>query len=152
MISSFSGESKHSLDDKGRLNVPAKFRRWLNEDDAEYSFVVTKGLDPCLIAYPFAEWDIKSEKLLKLSEFNKINRAFIRAFSRNAMRLKCDKQGRILIPQQLLALANIQKEVVIVGVLNCLELWDPEMLASHAESQRSLDDEYFENLGGTISS
>lgn len=150
MINSFSGESRHSLDEKSRLSIPAKFRRWLSDNDAEYTFVVTKGLDPCLSAYPSVEWDVKSEKYLKLSEFNKLNRAFIRAFSRNAVRLKCDHQGRILIPQHLLELANIKKEIIIIGALNCLELWDPESLANHEESKKNLDDPCFENLEGSI--
>jgi len=146
MINSFSGESKHLLDEKGRLSIPAKYRRWLT-DNSDYAFVVTKGSDPCLVAYPFIEWDILAEKLLKLSQFKKKNRAFIRAFSRASVRLKCDKQGRILIPQQLLNYAKIKKDVVIIGTLNCIEFWDPETLDKHEESQIKLDDDYFEDLG-----
>jgi MraZ protein len=65
---------------------------------------------------------------------------------RNSVWLKCDKQGRIIIPQQLLGFAAIKKEVVIIGALNYLELWDPEVLNNHSESQIPLDDDYFDDL------
>ena len=146
MINSFSGESKHILDEKGRLSIPAKFRHWLT-GDSDYIFVVTKGSDSCLVAYPYVEWDLLAEKLLKLSQFKKKNRAFVRAFCRASTRLKCDKQGRILIPQQLLGYANIKKDVVIIGTLNRMEIWDPETINNHEESRINLDDDYFENLG-----
>jgi MraZ protein len=146
MITSFTGESRHFLDEKSRLSIPAKYRRWLAEEDSEYTFIVTKGADPCLIAYPAVEWDTFVEKLRNLSQFKKKNRAFIRTWSRNSIRLKCDKQGRILMPQRLLDFANIKKEVTIIGALNYLELWDSEMLKEHQESQIPLDDNYFEDL------
>lgn len=146
MIYSFSGESKHHLDEKGRLSIPAKFRKW-HTDDSDYTFVVTKGQDPCLVAYPSQEWDEIAKKLISLSQFNKRNRAFIRTFCRNAARLKCDKQGRVLIPQSLLDYANIEKDVIIIGTINSLEIWSPENFENHKESQISLDSEYFEDLG-----
>jgi len=150
MITSFAGESRHFLDEKSRLSIPAKFRRWLSGNDAEYTFVVTKGSDPCLVAYPYTEWDIRAENLLKLDHFKKKNRAFVRAWSRNSIRLKCDKQGRVLIPQLLLDFAGIKKEVVIIGVLNYLEIWDPDTLDQHSESKIPLDDDYFEDLSNIV--
>jgi MraZ protein len=150
MITSFAGQSQHPLDEKGRLSIPAKFRHWLDGDDAEYVFMVTKGSDPCLVAYPLVEWDIIAEQLLKLSNFKKKNRAFIRNFTRSAARLKCDAQGRITIPQELLDYARIKKDVIIIGALNRLEFWDPEMLHNHPESQIPLDDDYFEDLGDLL--
>ncbi len=146
MKTSFAGESRHFLDDKNRLSIPAKFRRWLDGDEPEYHFFVTKGSDPCLVAYPEPEWENFTEKLQKLSQFKKINRAFIRTWSRNSVRLKCDKQGRILLPQEHQEFAKIKKEVVIIGALNYLELWDPEILKQHKESQIPLDDDFFEDL------
>lgn len=150
MITSFAGESKHILDEKGRIAIPARYRRWLSDDHQAYAFVVTKGSDPCLVAYPYIEWDRLSEKLMQLSQFKKKNRAFVRAISRNSVRLKCDKQGRISIPRMLLDFAGIQKEVMIIGTLNCLELWDPKVLENHKESQIPLDDDYFEDLGSEV--
>jgi len=150
MITAFAGETHHPLDEKNRLSIPAKYRRWLDGEEAEYTFVVTKGSDPCLVAYPSTEWDILSEKLLKLSYFKKKNRAFIRALARSSSRLKCDGQGRILIPPALLEYAQIKKDVTIIGALNRLEFWDPETLEKHEESSIPLDDEYFEDLGDIL--
>ncbi|MCK9243930.1 MAG: division/cell wall cluster transcriptional repressor MraZ [Candidatus Marinimicrobia bacterium] len=150
MITAFAGETCHPLDDKNRLSIPAKYRRWLADEDTECTFVVTKGSDPCLVCYPATEWDTLSEKLLKLSYFKKKNRAFIRALARSSVRLKCDGQGRILIPPTLLEYANIKKDVIIIGALNRLELWDPQTLAQHEESTIPLDDEYFEDLGDIL--
>lgn len=150
MITAFAGETRHPLDEKNRLSIPAKYRRWLAGEDAEYTFIVTKGSDPCLVCYPSTEWDTLSEKLLKLSYFKKKNRAFIRALARSSVRLKCDGQGRILIPPPLLEYAQIQKEVTIIGAINRLELWDPQTLENHDESSIPLDDEYFEDLGDIL--
>ncbi len=150
MITAFAGETRHPLDEKNRLSIPAKYRRWADGQDGECTFVVTKGSDPCLVVYPSTEWDILSEKLLKLSYFKKKNRAFIRALARSSVRLKCDGQGRILIPTSLLEYAHIKKEVTIIGVLNRLELWDPETLEKHEESSIPLDDEYYEDLGDIL--
>lgn len=150
MITAFAGETRHPLDEKNRLSIPAKYRRWLDGEEAEYTFVVTKGSDPCLVAYPSTEWDVLSEKLLKLSYFKKKNRAFIRALARSSVRLKCDGQGRILIPPTLLEYANIKKDVTIIGALNRLEFWDPQTLEQHEESSIPLDYEYYEDLGDIL--
>lgn len=150
MITTFAGESKHFLDDKNRLSIPAKFRRWGNNAESERVFFITKGSDPCLVAYPEPEWENFTEKLQKLSQFKKKNRAFIRTWSRNSIRLKCDKQGRVLIPQEHLDFANIKKEIIIIGALNYLELWDPETLEKHQESQIPLDDDYYDDLADIL--
>jgi len=150
MITSFAGESQHPLDDKGRLSIPAKYRHWLEGEDAEYVFVVTKGSDPCLVAYPAIEWEMLTQKLIKLSHFKKKNRAFIRTITRSSARLKCDGQGRIFIPQPLLDYAHIKKDVVIIGAINYLEFWDPATLNQHSESQIPLDDDYYEDLGDIL--
>ena len=148
MITSFAGESKHFLDDKNRLSIPAKYRRWISGEDPEYTFFITKGSDPCLVVYPEPEWGVFTEKLQQLSQFKKKNRAFIRTWSRNSIRLKCDKQGRVLLPQE--HLAGIKKEAAIIGALNYLEIWDPETLAKHQESQIPLDDDYYEDLADIL--
>jgi len=150
MITSFAGESKNFLDEKSRLSIPAKYRRWISGEDTECTFFITKGSDPCLVAYPEPEWEIFTEKLQRLSQFKKKNRSFIRTWSRNSIRLKCDKQGRVLLPQEHLDFANIKKEVVIIGALNYLELWDPETLEKHQESQIPLDDDYYEDLADIL--
>ncbi|MBO8131083.1 MAG: division/cell wall cluster transcriptional repressor MraZ [Candidatus Marinimicrobia bacterium] len=145
MINYFSGESKANIDEKGRIIIPARFRKW-EYPDSEPVFVVTKGFDPCLIAYPSSEWDDFAEKMMKLPRSNKKYRAFIRNVCRTAVRLKCDKQGRITIPQNLLDFANIKNEAILIGVLNSIEIWDPETLNNHHETNQELDDEFYQNM------
>lgn len=117
----FIGEYKHSLDDKGRLAIPAKFRVALSK-----GAVVTVGLDDCLFFYIESEWDKAAEKYAALP----INRADDRAFSRHmlagAMEVEFDKQGRALIPEYLRKFAGLKKNVVIAGLFNRLEIWDEE--------------------------
>ncbi|MBO8152316.1 MAG: division/cell wall cluster transcriptional repressor MraZ [Candidatus Marinimicrobia bacterium] len=145
MINYFAGEYKASIDEKGRISIPARFRKW-ETGDSEPVFVLTKGFDPCIVAYPSVEWDSFAEKMLKLPKSNKKYRAFVRNICRSAVRLKCDKQGRIVIPQSLLEYANIAKEAIIIGVLNSIEIWNPETLNNYEESGIKLDDEYFQDL------
>jgi len=150
MIISFSGKSEHTLDTKNRLSIPAIYRRW-QQDDSDYTFVVTKGPDPCLIAHPSVEWDIIAKKLLSnLSQFNTRHTAYVRAYCSEASRLKCDKQGRILIPQPLLDYARITKEVTIIGMINRLELWNSAQYRQHEPSHLSPDDEFFKGLDELI--
>ncbi len=117
----FIGEHQHSLDDKGRLIMPSKFR-----DDLGLDFVMTKGLDSCLFVYPKEEWKIIEEKLKTLPLTNKDARAFIRFFFAGASECSLDKQGRVLIPQNLREHANINKEAVVIGVSTRLEIWSKD--------------------------
>lgn len=117
----FIGEHQHSLDDKGRLIMPSKFR-----DDLGLDFVMTKGLDSCLFVYPKDEWKIIEEKLKTLPLTNKDARAFIRFFFAGASECSLDKQGRVLIPQNLREHANINKEAVVIGVSTRLEIWSKD--------------------------
>lgn len=114
------GEFKHSIDSKGRITMPSKFR----EDLAE-GFVMTKGLDNCLFVYPRSEWIKIEEKLKSLPLTNKNARSFVRIFFSGATDASIDKQGRVLIPQNLrnYALIEIDKEAVIIGVSTRAEIW-----------------------------
>ncbi len=114
-----TGEFNHSIDAKGRLIVPSKFRDILGED-----FVVTKGMDGCLFLYPNNEWKIFEEKLRTLPLTNKNARAFVRFFLGSAVDGGLDKQGRVLISSALRSFAGLEKEVVLVGVLDRVEIWD----------------------------
>lgn len=114
----FIGEYNHSLDDKGRLIMPSKFRESLG-----YEFVMTKGLDNCLFVYPKEEWKVLEEKLKTLPLTNKDARAFIRFFFSGATECNLDKQGRVLIPPNLRAHSKLQKEAVVIGVSTRLEIW-----------------------------
>lgn len=114
-----TGEFNHSIDTKGRLIIPSKFRENLGEN-----FVITKGLDGCLFLYPDSEWKIFEEKLRTLPLTNKDARIFTRFFLGSAVDGGLDKQGRVLISSALRNFANLEKEVVLVGVLDRVEIWD----------------------------
>ena len=115
------GEYNHTIDAKGRLIVPAKFREVLGDE-----FVVTKGLDNCLFVYPNDEWQKFEEKLQTLPLTNKNARQFTRFFLAGAADVELDKQGRILIPSVLREFASLQKDVVFVGVGSRIEIWSKD--------------------------
>ncbi len=117
----FMGEYNHTIDAKGRLIVPSKFREKLGEE-----FVVTKGLDDCLFVYPLDEWAHIEEAFRKVPLTNKKARDFVRFFFAGAASCEVDKQGRILLPPSLRAYAGLEKEIVSAGVLNRVEIWDKE--------------------------
>lgn len=115
----FMSEYNHTIDAKGRLTVPAKFREELGD-----TFILTKGFDECLLAYPKCEWTLFEEKLLQLPQNNKNARSLIRHFMAGAVECEIDKQGRILIPQVLRDFAKLSKDVLLVGVGTKVEIWD----------------------------
>lgn len=115
----FIGEYQHSIDPKGRVIIPSKFRDGLGE-----KFIVTKGLDECLFAYSSEEWSNIETKLKSLPFTDKDVRAFVRFFFAGAAECETDKQGRILIPQNLREHAGLDKEIYVIGVSTRVELWD----------------------------
>jgi MraZ protein len=117
----FIGEYQHTLDPKNRVIMPSKFREKLGD-----SFVMTKGLDNCLFIYSSAEWSIVEDKLKSLPMTNKDARAFVRFFFAGACECELDKQGRILMPNNLKDYAKIDKELVIIGVSTRIEIWSRE--------------------------
>ncbi len=117
----FIGEYQHTVDPKGRVILPAKFREALGEN-----FVVTKGLDNCLFVYPKEEWQNLEHKLRSLPLSSKDARAFIRFFFAGAAECEGDKQGRILIPSNLREYAHLDKEIVVIGVSTRVEIWDKD--------------------------
>ena len=117
----FLGEFQHTIDTKGRVSLPAKFRDGLGE-----KFYVTKGLEECLFIFSEAEWTTFSDRLKQLSLAKKEARAFVRFFFGGAAELECDKQGRMLLPAPLREYAGCKKDAVIVGVGSRIEVWDQE--------------------------
>jgi MraZ protein len=117
----FYGEFQHTVDPKGRVIIPSAFREELGE-----KFILTKGLDGCLFAYSKAEWTNLEEKLKTLPLASKDARAFTRFFFSSAAECEKDKQGRIVIPQNLRAYAGLEKDVYIIGVSTRVEIWDRE--------------------------
>ncbi|HKM39760.1 MAG TPA: division/cell wall cluster transcriptional repressor MraZ [bacterium] len=115
----FMGEYQHALDNKGRLFIPVKLR-----DDLGERFIITRGLDQCLFVYPFAEWSNLEQKLKDLPLSKSETRAFVRFFFAGATDCELDKQGRVLIPSYLRTYADIERETVILGVSNRVEIWN----------------------------
>ena len=117
----FMGEYNHTVDTKGRLIVPSKFREQLGDE-----FVATKGLDGCLFVYSKSEWENIEEKFRNVPLTTKDARKFARFFFAGAASCEVDKQGRILLPVVLREYAGIEKDVVSVGVFNRVEIWDKD--------------------------
>ncbi len=117
----FMGEYNHTIDEKGRLIIPSKFREELGNE-----FVVTKGLDGCLFAYDNTEWSKLEERLKALPFTNKDARAFTRFMLAGAASVELDKQGRILLPSVLRTFAGLDKDVVLIGVASRIEIWNKE--------------------------
>lgn len=131
----FIGEYGHAIDAKNRIILPSKFREGLGE-----SCIMTKGLDGCLYVYPREEWAILEEKLKSLPLTSKDARAFVRFFFSGANEMTFDKQGRTLIPQNLMQYAGIVKEVVSIGVSNRIEIWSKEKWNDYTESDINMDE------------
>ena len=125
----FMGEYNHSIDAKGRLIIPVRFREELGDE-----FVVTKGMDGCLYLYPFAAWKEFEDKLRNMPlTVNKESRKFARFFMSGATTVELDKQGRILIPPVLREFAGLTKNIVVTGVLDRVEVWDREKWTQYSQ-------------------
>lgn len=137
----FIGEYSHSLDAKGRLIVPAKFREDLGE-----RFILTKGIDRCLYIYPRSEWQTFEDKLRQLPLANADARRFTRFFLSGAVECDADNQGRIIIPQSLRTYAGLLKEVISAGVGTKIEVWSKENWDAECNPE-NLDDSIVESMG-----
>lgn len=137
----FMGEYQHSIDDKGRIIIPAKFRELLGT-----SFVATRGLDSCLFVYPMEEWGIMEQKLKSLSLMKSDARAFSRFFFSGATECVWDKQGRVNLPANLRQYAKLDKDCVILGVSNRVEIWNKELWEQYFEQSEESFNEIAEKL------
>lgn len=137
----FMGEFQHALDDKGRLTIPAKFRDGLGSP-----FVVTRGLDHCLFAYPLSEWKALEQKLRALPFTRADARAFTRFFFSGAVECEVDRQGRINLPANLREYAHLTKECVVIGVGSRVEIWDKARWEDYIRQQQ----ETFVEIAETI--
>lgn len=132
----FMGEFQHTIDAKGRLIVPSKFRDKLGE-----KFVVTRGMDGCLFGYPLSEWENLEKKLEEMPLAKKDARTFVRFFYSAATECELDKQGRINIPQTLRNHAQLNKNCVVIGVSNRIEIWDEARWREFsAEAEENFDE------------
>ena len=117
----FMGEYQHSVDAKGRLIIPSKYREQLGD-----KMVVTKGLDTCLYLYPMEQWEKIVAKLSELNLLKASDRQFKRMFIAGASECEFDKQGRILLPTPLRGYAKLDKDVVLAGMMERIEIWDKD--------------------------
>jgi MraZ protein len=145
----FTGEYSYSLDTKGRVNIPAKFRSVLSAEN-EQSFVITRGMDPCVWVYPIIVWQSIEDELRKLSSLSQVNRSFVRSTVRYASSVQYDKQGRIAISPNLIEYAQLEKEVLILGMVNKIEIWNPKLLDSVDKNSQKIDSSQFDELANQI--
>lgn len=137
----FMGEYQHSLDEKGRLIIPAKFREDLGE-----KFVLTRGLDNSLFVYPMNQWKILEEKIKELPTSQADTRAFVRLFFSGAVEAEPDKQGRMVLPQHLREHAKIERDVYIIGVSTKIEIWSKQIWEEYTNHARQSYEEIAENI------
>lgn len=137
----FMGEFSHALDSKGRLIIPVKLREGLGE-----RFIITRGLDVCLFAYPLPEWEVMEQKLKALPLTRADARAFMRLFFSGAVEVERDKQSRILIPQNLRGYAHLEREVTVLGVSSRVEIWADTVWKNYSEKQNSSFEQIAEQL------
>ena len=145
----FIGEYQYSLDSKGRINIPAKFRQSLSKDN-DNTLVATRGQDPCIWIYPIKEWKKIEDELRKLSSISGIHRTFVRQIARSATPSTCDKQGRIIISPSLLSYAGLNKEALILGMINKIEIWNPDILEKVDKNNINDDPNEFNALAEKI--
>ncbi|MBI5206495.1 MAG: division/cell wall cluster transcriptional repressor MraZ [Candidatus Firestonebacteria bacterium] len=142
----FMGEYYYSLDPKGRLSIPSRFRQIL-EEKKENRLVITRGMDKCLFIFPGYEWQIWENKIRSLPVTQSSTRSFVRIMLGGACESILNKQGRILISYSLRKYAEIDKEVVIIGISNRIEIWDKNHWEQYvANSEKSLE-KISEDLG-----
>ena len=133
-MSSFKGSYTYAVDDKGRVSLPAKLRKYVSPD-ANETFVITRGFERCLFVYPVDEWNKMEQNLRTLSSYDPQHRRFIRALLELAAEGQLDGQARLSIPQELRDYAGIRSEVRIIGTLDKIELWDPKVYEEYKDSQ-----------------
>ncbi len=138
----FLGEYQHTIDDKGRMAVPVKFRH-----DVASGAVVTRGIDKCLFLLPKAEWEKLADKIahLPLSQAN--SRAFSRLMLAGAMDVELDAQGRVILPDYLREYAGMKKNVVVAGLYNRIEIWDASAWEKYKSATEKGSDKIAEQLG-----
>ena len=134
----FYGEYSHSIDRKGRLIFPARFREVCKERGIE-KFFITRGLDKCLFMFSEEEWRMQEKKFKTMSFTNEEARKFNRLFFSSAVEVLPDKQGRFIIPPKLKAHANIQRDTTLIGISNTIEIWDSKEW-----------DDFYENCHGSF--
>jgi len=138
-VSDFSGEYNISLDAKKLISIPSGIRKMLPLE-AEGTLVFTRGFEGCVFVYPNDEWKRLSQKLSKLDSFDVKVRDFVRKFIGPAFKTIMDSQGRILLPEKVLNMANIERVILLIGSLNKWEMWNPEAYEQYENSKPSMEE------------
>lgn len=135
-MSAFKGSYEYSVDSKGRINIPAKLRKSVSPE-ANETFTITRGFEKCLFIYPQDEWLQLEDSIRALSPTNPQHRFFMRVLLQQAVDVQLDTQSRITIPKDLLQFADITGDVLILGVLEHIELWNPGEYAQYLAAQQN---------------
>ncbi len=130
----FKGQAEYSVDNKGRVAIPAKMRAALSPD-ARDTFVATRGFEQCIFLYPLDRWEEMEEAFLNLNAFQRESRNFVRVISSWAEEVSLDGQGRIKIPKRLMQFAGIADRATILGALDHIEIWDPATLEAYMNEE-----------------
>lgn len=144
-MSSFKGSDIYAVDAKGRVSIPSKMRRNIGPE-ANNTFVVSRGMEKCLYAYPLDEWKKLETSISNLRQSNDRERFYIRMLMQWSEELTMDAQYRLLIPHSLLEFAEITKEVYFVGVLDHIEMWNPANFKKYMDSMK----QSYEQVAGEV--
>jgi transcriptional regulator MraZ len=139
-MATFRGNYQHSIDHKGRVSIPSRFRRLLS-GDANDTFILLRGLETCVALYPLDEWRRIEERLRGRSFNDETNRRFLRLMLLDSVDGALDSQGRVAVPTRLIQHAELKREVQVNGVLDHIELWNPKLFETYLkEGKRSYED------------
>jgi len=148
-FNTFTGEFSYTIDAKGRVNIPSKFRKVLSVDNDD-TFVITRGMDPCVWVYPIVVWQNIENDLKNLSSLSAINRTFVRNTVRYATPITYDGQGRIRLTTNLINYAELGKKTLIIGMVNKIEIWNPDRLKEIDKKNMKIDSSAYDNLAEKI--
>lgn len=138
----FIGEYSHTVDEKGRVSIPVKFRAGLAD-----GVIITRGLDHCLFVYPRQEWEKLAQKLAALPLNQKQSRAFARLMLAGAWDAQLDGQGRVMVPEYLRRYANLGHHVAVAGLYNRIEIWNEDVWQEYRTRTEEQGDAIAETLG-----
>lgn len=141
----FYGEYEHTIDKKGRIIIPSKFRDFLKEYDIKKIFI-TRGLDKCLFLFTENEWKAQESKFRSISITKSEARKFNRLYFSGATQVECDTQGRVLIPKYLKDFAEIKRDIIFIGVSDRIEVWSKEMWQEYYKTSKGSYEEIAERL------
>ncbi|MDP8265999.1 MAG: division/cell wall cluster transcriptional repressor MraZ [Candidatus Aceula meridiana] len=141
----FYGEYTHSIDRKGRIILPAKFRETAKENGIE-RFFLTRGLDKCIFMFSDYEWSTQEQKFKSMSFTKRESRSFNRMFFSGAIEIAPDKQGRFIIPQYLKDFAQVKKDVMVIGIASRIEIWDKSIWQEFYQDSQNSFEQIAENL------